>query len=99
MANQISTNRKVGKNRDKARIWMEGTPLVNSGWMHGDRYNVQNQESGVLVLVKSADGKRKVSGKAERPVIDISSADRYGFSVGDSVSITYNGALITIARA
>lgn len=36
----MNIKRKIGKNRDKARIWIEGSALADAGWIKGKPYSV-----------------------------------------------------------
>ena len=60
---------KIGNNRDKPRIWIEGTPLSATGWNKGDRFDC-NFENGRIVYVRNENGSRKVAGTDKRPIID-----------------------------
>ena len=63
--------RKIGMNRGKVRLWLEGSILNTNGFKHGDRFNVENA-NGRLTITNSPDGKRKIAGKAGREIIDMS---------------------------
>jgi len=78
--------RKIGSNRGKPRLWIEGRALLDTGLLKGHRWNLETTATG-LVITLSADGKRKVSGKADRPVIDITAASLGTLKTGDVVSI------------
>ena len=53
-----------------SRVWIEGTRLVAAGFTVGVRYNL-TEADGQLILTVAADGQRKVSGKGDKPIIDI----------------------------
>ena len=63
--------RKIGMNRMKVRLWIEGAILNTNGFEHGKRFNVENA-NGRMTITVSLDGKRKISGKKGREVIDMS---------------------------
>lgn len=63
--------RKIGLNRGKDRIWLEGAVLTTKGFKHGMRFDVI-QSPNSLVIVPNVTGKRKVAGKPNRPIIDMS---------------------------
>lgn len=65
--------RKIGLNRGKRRIWIEGNILIDHGINHGDRWNVINSPNSLVILV-DPNGKRKVAGTKNRPIIDMSGA-------------------------
>ena len=63
--------RKIGQNRGKPRIWLEGKILTVNHIHHGMRFNVINSPNSIVIVIK-ADGKRKIAGKPGRPIIDMS---------------------------
>ena len=65
--------RKIGLNRGKRRIWLEGAILTDNGINHGQRFNVINSPNSLVIVIDPA-GKRKIAGKANRPIIDMSGA-------------------------
>lgn len=62
--------RKIGQNKGKRRLWIEGTLLVAAGLDHGNRWDLIEAPHGFLI-VRNPEGKRKVAGKPGRPIIDI----------------------------
>lgn len=62
--------RNIGQNRERPRLWLEGAILVESGFNHGDRWDFTNEENK-LIIKNNPDGKRKIAGKKDRPIIDI----------------------------
>lgn len=84
----------VRSNRGRARIWLEGARLERAGFTAGTKFTLQNR--GEKIVLKPADDGRKVSGKAGRPIIDITGANCAPFGTGDSVAITYRSNGITI---
>lgn len=84
--------RKIGRNKGKPRLWLEGKILLDAGFTHGARYNIVHFPNG-FDLVLNPDGKRKVSGKTERPVIDISATGLGAIAHGVEVVTvsTYRG--------
>ncbi len=63
--------RKIGLNRGKNRIWLEGKILTYFGIEHGMRFDVVNSPNSLLILI-NPDGKRKIAGNKARPIIDMS---------------------------
>lgn len=59
--------RRVGMNRGKPRIWIEGKILTEAGFKPGDRYDFDGTR-----ITRNPEGKRKISGKGDRPIVDIS---------------------------
>ena len=71
-------NSKLGENRGKPRIWIEGAKLAREGYNPGDRYNLEIQ-SGRLILQAAEDGQYTVSKRTRNgrllPIIDISKTE------------------------
>jgi hypothetical protein len=63
----------IGTNHGKgtSRIWLEGKRLVEAGFEVGTRYDRYADSSGIQ-LIANPKGKYKVSGKGDKPIIDIS---------------------------
>ena len=87
---------KIGSNQGRPRIWLEGRRLVEAGYERGVRFDLVPLplRDGGMVLAQNEDGtgKRKVSGKGDRPIIDIVGAEivKSKLRVGDEVVITYD---------
>ena len=77
--------RKIGVNRGKRRIWLEGKSLTFFGIHHGMRFNVINKPNQLLIHI-TADGARKVAGNPQRPVIDMT-ASTITASFADDVTV------------
>ena len=90
---------KIGANRGRPRIWLEGKRLTAAGIGRGDRVRTHKADDGVNIAI-DPDGRRKVSGKGDRPIIDIVGSDvkYWGFDIGDDVEVTYNYKWIFIRR-
>jgi hypothetical protein len=98
----------VRANKGRARIWIEGARLLAAGFERGAFYvaaPTPDDEALYLILLSdpetyAGEGKlKKVSGKGERPVIDLSGSGCGPFSTGDRVVITYKDCgIIQIAR-
>lgn len=61
---------KLCQNRGNARIWMEGKRLTSNGWNVGDHFD-RRVLSHTIVLIKNPEGRYKVAGKGDRPIIDM----------------------------
>lgn len=65
---------KIGKNRERARLWMEGSKLQAAGFIRGATYRIDTTPHGITLSL-DPDGTHKVSGKErdghETPIIDI----------------------------
>ena len=62
--------RKVGMNKGRPRIWLEGAELTDNDIKHGMRFNVETFD-GIIRIIIDDDGKRKIAGTPARPVIDM----------------------------
>jgi len=70
----------IGTNHGKgtSRIWLEGKRLVEAGFEVGTRYHRYaswgrgEKPRGSIQLIVDPNGKYKVSGKGDKPIIDIS---------------------------
>jgi len=86
----------IRANRGRPRIWLEGKRLAAAGFERGVRFDLTlgTKRYGGLLLYLNEDGsgKRKVSGKGDRPIVDIVGAEiqRCGLQSGDDVVITYD---------
>lgn len=62
---------KIGTNRGRKRIWIEGNNLALNGWQTGDHYTRRECDGG-FILTKNPSAKLKVAkGKQGRPVLDL----------------------------
>ena len=62
--------RKIGMNRGKRRIWLEGSELTQHGINHGMRYDIATGINWLRIII-NPEGKRKIAGKPNRPIIDM----------------------------
>lgn len=95
--------RKIGLNRGKPRLWIEGKALVDAGLDHGNRWNLVPLSETSFAIVGTPEGKRKIAGKPGRPIIDIVGAtvSRFGFAHGDEAKLTFEpgSGRIEVSRA
>ena len=87
--------RKIGSNKGKPRLWIEGKALIEAGLPHGTRWDLVSASQGALCITANEKGSRKVAGSPDRPVIDVtaSSLDPLRDAQGDmpaTVTITFN---------
>jgi len=61
---------RIAYNRGRPRVWIEGRFLTASGISSGMRFD-RTFDDGVMILTFNAQGKHKVSGSAQRPIIDM----------------------------
>ena len=66
---KTTISRKIGSNRGKARLWLEGVSLSSQSWLNGDRFDIAFNE-GEIVITRNEYGSRKIAGTSERPIID-----------------------------
>lgn len=101
---KLGTARKI----ERSRIWIEGARLIAAGFTVGQYFHkewVQDPKRGlILTLVKDDDVMTqmpcKVSGKGEKPIIDITGADvREAFPYSTHVTVQYEDGKITIRAA
>lgn len=92
--------RKLGANRGKTRLWLEGNILSAHGWTTGDKFDVVMID-GVLKYAKNTNGKRKVAGKPGRPIID-TNTDKLSTTLnaapGDVVNVIATADSITVQK-
>ncbi len=92
--------RKLGSNRGKTRLWLEGNILESQGWTTGDRFDVILID-GVLKYAKNPNGKRKVAGKPGRPIID-TNTDKISHTLnalpGEVVNVIATAEAITVQK-
>ena len=92
--------RRLGSNRGKTRLWLEGSILESHGWTTGDKFDVILID-GVLKYVKNPNGKRKVAGKPGRPIIDTNTdkiSQTLNASPGEVVNVIATREAITIQK-
>ena len=90
-------NYQIRANRGRPRVWIEGKRLVSAGFQRGCLFNVVVGDRG-LTLTIAVEGSRKVSGKGERPLIDLVGAllTQANLKSGDHVIINYKANSIAI---
>lgn len=85
-----TATRKIGRNRGKPRLWIEGNLLVEAGLDHGQRWDLLPLLDGSGFLIKNnPEGKRKIAGKAGRPIIDIAGGTLGALGEVPTVTLTY----------
>ena len=62
--------RNIGSNRGKPRLWLEGAILTECGFKHGDTWELV-EHLDCFQIRKDREGKRRIAGTPERPIIDI----------------------------
>jgi hypothetical protein len=101
---------KTSKAGERSRIWLEGKRLAAAGFKPGTLYAREWRDSDrelVLSVVAKArfeelarDAKGTVSGKGDKPIIDIVGARvTEVFGAGETVSVQFAKARITITAS
>lgn len=94
MTKQKTYTRKIGLNRGKLRLWLEGTILKDNGFEHKAPWYIGTQQDSKLglvvdLVVDKKDGDRLIAGTPDRPIIDVNSGSVLeGFEAGDEVTVT-----------
>lgn len=97
--NETTITRKVGRNRGKTRIWLEGAALKAMGWLPGTTFNVSFEKGKITYTRGEMAAQRKVASKGDNPIID-TNTDKIKESVGDEqVKVTITATAITIVAA
>ena len=86
-------------NRGRSRVWLERKELVDYGFSRGQLIDVEFNASSIVVRL-NPEGRRKVAGKADRPILDLCSplvdhAARFGGADRLAVSVSYGFIIIT----
>ena len=89
----VTVTRKIGQNRGKPRLWIEGKALTEAGFVRGDAFGFSFDRNGKAHIVRdgTAPGARprKVSGKADKPIIDIAGSSLGALGEAASVTLSY----------
>jgi DNA (cytosine-5)-methyltransferase 1 len=96
----ITFTAKVGNNRGRNRVWLEGNRLTKMGWTWHTPYT-QEEHAESVVLTKDTNGAKKVAGRnkagKDTPIIDL--AGQYlNFAEGGRVAIVVTEDTITITK-
>ena len=96
--------RNIGQNRGKSRLWIEGKALASEQWSKGKRFDMifglvsyRGEMVEGMVYLASVDGKRKVAGTSDRPIID-TNTDKLGI-FAPRVVVNITSECITIVKA
>ena len=90
-------NTKLGTNKlvPKSRIWIEGKRLIDAGFTVGKTY-YRTAFANAIRLTLHDDGPYKVSGKGEKPIIDITGKVVTERFTGEEVTVVYKVGEIEI---
>jgi len=94
----MKVNRKIGQNKQRPRLWLEGKILLAAGYAPGDHYDLEYNSNG-FSLIPDRQGARKVSGKGEKPIVDIlgGAIEKADFQHGDVVTVEVVRDLIVVS--
>ncbi len=56
----VQITRKIGRNRGKPRLWIEGKALIEAGFDHGTPWNLEVTAPG-LIIHRDPEGSRRVA--------------------------------------
>lgn len=93
---------KIGENKGRPRLWLEGFKAIAAGFLPGVRFNVRKDEARtMLILEQNEHGdrivSRKLKGEKEIPIIDINSAEMLSIFEGfNAVRVIAQGTRIVI---
>ena len=90
MLTKIGTSKKIAR----SRIWLEGPRLIDAGFTHGVRYDVRETPSGIVISAHP-EGKRRVAGTPQRPIIDITGAIVRDNFRADFAEVAFSHGVIT----
>lgn len=93
--------RKIGRNRGKPRLWIEGKVLLDAGFPNGAHWTLSQHGKGLTIYI-DPEGKRRIAGTPDRPIIDIAGASLGLVGGMERVSITYqpgNGRMVVVEDA
>ena len=104
---ELETKLGTARRVERSRIWLEGKRLTAAGFAVG-RYFIAEWEGKTLALTLTlldedtiiADAPRKVSGKGDKPIIDITGAQvRETFGHRSHVRASFGEGVIAITPA
>lgn len=97
---------KLGTTRsgERSRIWIEGKRVAAAGFTPGHLYFAVWTPATLTLYVagqeKEIGEQRKVSGKGDKPIIDIvGERVNHTFGAGTHVRVSYGDGVITIRKA
>ncbi|MFT6903886.1 MAG: DNA (cytosine-5)-methyltransferase 1 [Oleiphilaceae bacterium] len=94
-------NSKIGSNKGRKRVWVEGRKIQKEGFIAGLQYTVK-KINGSIVLTLCDEGEYKVSKRTKNgydtPIIDMCSSEILeGFNEGDPLRIQVSNQKIVIS--
>jgi len=88
--------RKIGRNKGRPRLWLEGKILTAAGFGPGDRYNFVEG----WIIKNNEEGSRKISGKGDKPIVDIlgRALEELFDEIPETVTVTVAGPGLILIR-
>lgn len=95
----VTATIKIGENKGKRRIWLEGKRLLGAGFVGGTTYKCEVSEGLIRLSLPGED--RKVTGRPDgKPIIDIIGRDvEAAFPTGSHVVVRFKEGRISIRPA
>ncbi len=100
-----TATRKIGRNRGKPRLWIEGEILNRAGFSHGTEWQLLGATDGLTLQTSEAlevvgVRVRRVAGTPARPVIDIAGASLGDIGKAEHVTLEFEpgSGLIKVTR-
>jgi len=89
--NTFQVTRKIGRNRGKPRLWIEGAALESAGFPHGAEWTLVVDGDTLRIVRGPVEGirTRKIAGKPGRPIVDIVGKALGPVAGCDSVTLTF----------
>lgn len=91
---------KIGVNRGRRRIWLDGPRLTRAGFTPGVHYWSMASPGRMTLVLNEVEGytARKVSGRSDgKPIIDISGKDVHvAFPICAAIDVEFQLGLISI---
>lgn len=91
----MKVTRKIGQNRGKPRLWLEGAILTAAGFRRGDAWSLVTHSDG-FAIVADKNGKRKIAGTVSRPIVDITGASLGRVGLCDTVEVVALPQLVNV---
>lgn len=90
----------IGANKGRPRLWLEGARLTAAGFKRGQSITVLTGPGSLVIRVDAKFGARTVSGKAEKPIIDIlgRTIEQAGLKAGDKVDVVFSNELVMATK-
>jgi hypothetical protein len=90
---------RIGANRGAHRLWLEGNWLIGFGFVKGAKFHAYIEDGRLVIRlgVSPAHRARTVSGKGDRPIIDIV-GELLSPLAGKELTLTAKSGVMTVAE-